>query len=230
MSRIGFKQYGNVRLGPERALVKQSAVWLRQSLPSSYGWLGFDVPVGSGVPDIAFVSYSKSFENRFRPEAVDADLLAFIRSSGETALESMVSRFRNSVPEEIESRLSKLAYAGLISSDNGRYTLGSWWGQNEIKLVTIEAKVSHWKKAVAQAHRNRLFSTHTFVALPENVAERVKNEPEWRAFAIGLLSIHPDGDVECLLPGEQFVPSLWSYYYSVILDVVRFPKGMGHAI
>jgi hypothetical protein len=59
-------------------------------------------------------------------------------------------------------------------------------------LVAIEAKVSDWKRGIAQAALNRFFADHSYVAVPSaRVAEGVIAEA--RRHGVGVLGVDDDG-------------------------------------
>jgi len=58
-------------------------------------------------------------------------------------------------------------------------------------LVSIEAKLSKWKKALNQAFRNTSFSHYSYVLLPKKIADRVKKySNEFTRRSVGLCSFH----------------------------------------
>jgi hypothetical protein len=59
------------------------------------------------------------------------------------------------------------------------------------ELVSIEAKLSKWTKALNQAFRNTAFSHYSYVLLPKKIADRVKiYSDEFKRRSVGLCSFH----------------------------------------
>jgi hypothetical protein len=89
------------------------------------------------------------------------------------------------------------------------------------EIVTIEVKVSNWQRAIDQARRNRLFAHRAFVALPRDVAERVKTQRTFVDYGIGLLAVHQAGNVTMMRRSRRSNPSVWTYYYHLATLVAR---------
>lgn len=61
-------------------------------------------------------------------------------------------------------------------------------------LVTFEAKLSRWRKALNQAYRNSSFSHYSYVILPENtIINASSNIAEFSRRGVGLCSIGASG-------------------------------------
>lgn len=229
MSRLQHKQCGPTRLGPERSIVRHASRWLLDALPTPAAWTGFDVPIGSGSPDVLVIAASGPFDQRFRAHPLDSSLLAFLRSRRATCLDAITGHFAPLSEPVIASRIQCLARHGLLQGVEEAVCLTTFWHSVQ-EIVTIEAKVSDWKAAFRQADRNRLFATRSFVALPESVAQRVSRLPLVRKSSVGLLSVDEDGEVECLRAGSRNSPVIWGYYYAAVLNGVRYPRGWTNAL
>ena len=60
-------------------------------------------------------------------------------------------------------------------------------------IAAVEAKLHDWKKAIQQAHRDKLFADRVYVALPKKFsAAAVSNISEFRNAAVGLIIIEND--------------------------------------
>ena len=109
----------------------------------------------------------------------------------------------------------------IIFSKSKRFFLCPLWSKILPEIVTIEAKVTDWQKAINQANRNRIFAHRSFIALPKNVAERIKKEPSLKRFGLGLLSVDEDNNVSVLQKGRRSNPCVWSYYYQLAFLVAN---------
>lgn len=60
-------------------------------------------------------------------------------------------------------------------------------------VIAVEAKLRDWRRAIHQAHRNKLFADRTYVALPAQFASSaIRNLSEFRTAAIGLIVLDED--------------------------------------
>lgn len=63
-------------------------------------------------------------------------------------------------------------------------------------LAAIEGKIKNWKRALTQAHRNRLFTSQTFVALDAKYSKpALENINVFRRSRVGLAIVFSDGEV-----------------------------------
>jgi hypothetical protein len=114
--------------------------------------------------------------------------------------------------------------------DHGNYALSEDWRAVLPEIVTIEVKVGDWRRAVAQAARNRIFAHRSFVALPDQVARRVKTETIFRELGIGLLSVASDNEVRVVRRARRATPKVWFYYYSLAFMAAEHLNGEGRGV
>jgi hypothetical protein len=123
------------------------------------------------------------------------------------------------------THLEKLTDLEILSSTMNSFSLVSRWRNVLSEIVCVEAKVNNWKIAIHQATRNLIFANRSFVALPENIAYRIKDETEFRKYGIGLLSVQKDNSIQVIRRARSTSPKVWFYYYNVArhlaLDVNR---------
>jgi hypothetical protein len=57
-------------------------------------------------------------------------------------------------------------------------------------IIAIEAKLHDWRRALQQAHRNKLFADRVYVALPaQHASPALSNLAEFRRSSIGLIVV-----------------------------------------
>ena len=96
---------------------------------------------------------------------------------------------------KLSASLTALINAKVVSESPEGFSLEPAWRTILPEVVSIEAKVSNWRKAVSQAARNQLFSHRSFVALPTNVATRASTDEHVAREGIGVLAVAQDGSV-----------------------------------
>jgi len=70
------------------------------------------------------------------------------------------------------------------------YATAPWVINDPIELVAIEAKITRWREALAQAHRYRAFADRTYVALPSEIIDRTEAIGECaHRMGIGLIAV-----------------------------------------
>jgi len=185
--------------------------------------------IGAGMPDLVFVTCEPNVFAISNLDMPTARVLAYLRAVGRAKLDTIADRTGGS-PTSVRHRLDSLVDAQAISAESGLYALAHPWRNILPEIVTIEAKVRNWQKAVDQASRNRIFSHRSFVALPEDIAERVKNEERIVTNGVGLLSITKDSHVDILRKPRRQSPRVWTYYYQLALLVATNFEEMQSAI
>lgn len=71
-------------------------------------------------------------------------------------------------------------------------------------VVAFEAKLASWRKALAQAFRNRCFAHRSYVVLPANTAYRaLRFEPEFRRRGVGIFMVSESGLVELIQSASE---------------------------
>lgn len=92
----------------------------------------------------------------------------------------------------------------------GRTDLVALSGDGEV--LAFEAKLTRWRDALDQAHRNRCFAHRAYVVVPGPVGERaLAHEVEFRRRKVGLCVVSSSDDVTILIepdPGEPWQPWL----------------------
>lgn len=212
--------------GPEAAIEDAVAC----SVPNLFAasdlgcWMAGSLPVGAGMPDLAVVG--------FRPEVLalsdldswGANLLGYLRAVGRARLDTIAHRMRKS-PSFIEVIVEELCEAQAIADYGKVFGLIDPWADILPEIVTVEAKVSDWRRAVTQASRNRVFSHRAFVALPDTVARRVQTKPIFGQLGIGIVAVSDHGEAQILRRSRAHRPRIWSYYYDIAFAVAAHSTG-----
>jgi hypothetical protein len=109
----------------------------------------------------------------------------------------------------------------VLSVSDKAFVLPPKWKEILPEIVAVEVKVSDWHRAIEQAARNRIFANRSFVALPEQVALRVRAEPLFRQLGLGLISVIEGGAVRVLRKARRRQPMVWNYYYKLAVVLAR---------
>lgn len=204
-----------LKVGPEAVLQASVEKNIAKLLPiAEFSWTGSTVPIGAGVPDLLRASV--------RPEAVsiaDADsisiaILGYLRAARRARGETIAQRLGLNEKATL-NKLDTLRGQGVIEEFQQNFSLALPWRSILGDVSAVEVKVSDWKKAVAQAARNRIFAHRSFVALPEDVAKRVKDQVAFSSLGLGLISIDDNGMTRIIKRARKSSPKAWAYYYTV---------------
>lgn len=211
--------------GPEMHLIEQ----LINNISSIFGNdYSYEVLVEAyaeiGIPDLIVVVYDKEFlkntwdENRCNLNIIDIKILHHIWTVGNKGINfneivNILGYDRNVINKVI----NKLCKADLTICKNNRLVIAN--PENAFfvkKIITIEAKISNYKKAFEQAFININYSSHSYVLMPyENINQKVKsNLPK----TIGLLGQKDNSTVLTKKAKEEKIPS--SYFSWVINEYI----------
>jgi hypothetical protein len=224
-------QYRPLRAGPEATLQRAVEGRLLSLFPQENRifWTAGSVPLGAGRPDIVLTTCEPQIMALTDVDVTLHAMLAYLRVVGRARSETISARLGKSL-RAVERNLSSLVEANIVIVDRGSYTLSEDWRAVLPEIVTIEVKVGDWRRALAQAARNRIFAHRSFVALPEQAAERVKTETIFRELGIGLLKVDPDGDVRVVRRARRAMPKVWSYYYSLAFMAAEHLNGESRGV
>jgi hypothetical protein len=209
-------QYGHLRAGPEAALQRCVESSLHSLFPQRdrLVWTAGSVPLGAGRPDIVLTACAPQIVALTDVDLKEHALLAYLRAVGRARPDTISARLGRSL-KAVKRSLSSLVEANIIIFDRGNYALSDGWRSILPEIITIEVKVDDWRRALAQASRNRIFAHRSFIALPEKTAERIKPQGVFRGLGIGILAVGSEGDVRVVRRARRAMPKVWSYYYSL---------------
>lgn len=131
-----------------------------------------------------------------------------VESHKSTSLKRLVDVCSQAIPPDvIETELAKLISDHfVVSNSRGRLQKKNGWLPLQERLVAIELKLSRIEEAMAQALNNLGFADESYVALPTEVARRVKLKcSKWSRYfdsGVGLLGISSK-KCEVITPSRQ---------------------------
>lgn len=224
---MGVTYFRKRRDGPE-AHLEDAVVGSRTSLVASRDlpyWIAGSLPIGAGFPDLALVGFRDEVARFSDVSAWSVNVVAYLRVVGRASVNTISDRMGRSITY-IESLLGDLLDAEIVCRNDGIFGLAAPWRDILPEVVTVEAKVSHWRRAVAQAARNRLFSHRVFVALPESLAHKVRAEPIFLQLGVGIVSVSDVGEVRIMRRARSHVPRVWNYYYEVAFALADHHRSM----
>lgn len=148
-------QYGSLRQGPEAPLQHAVEVQLLDLFPQQdrLVWRAGSAPVGAGKPDIILAGCAPEVVALDHKDARAKALLAYLRMARKAKLATMSTRLgydTNSVRKSIEG----LVASKIVLSENDSFKLSEPWKSVLPEIITIEAKVGDWRRALNQAARN----------------------------------------------------------------------------
>ena len=212
------------RGGPEARLEDALLVEMPNLFPPRSGesqWVGGGVPIGAGLPDLVSVWYEPHVASLADLPMTDGRVLAYLRAVRQAHVTTIATRLRCS-PRSIEGALDQLLNIdAVLLNGTDVYSLSTAWRNLLPEIVTIEAKVSNWRKAVQQAARNCLFANRSFVAMPSHVARRVRREIEFSTFGVGVIAVDDSGCAKIARKAPRCRKSVWTYYYMLAFLTAR---------
>ena len=188
-------------------------------------WAAGSVPIGAGIPDIVIVTCKPQVFALAQLDMPNAHILAYLRGVNKAKLDTISERIGK--PQEVIVRsLNGLIDIDVVSNETNYYSLVPRWREILPDIVTIEVKVTNWRKAIDQAVRNRIFAHRSFIALPERLAHRVYTDEIFKQFGIGVLSVTDDNQVSIVRRARRHQPRVWAYYYHLASFVATNSDGV----
>ncbi|MEY8880520.1 hypothetical protein [Donghicola sp. XS_ASV15] len=204
-----------LKVGPEAVLQASVEKDIAKLLPlAEFSWTGSTVPVGAGVPDLLRASVRPEVISIADADSITIAILGYLRAARRARGETIAERLGLNEKTTL-NKLEKLRGQGVIEQIQKNFSLAQPWQSILGDVSAVEVKVSDWRKAVAQASRNRIFAHRSFVALPESVAKRVKDELSFSSLGLGLISIDDNGVSRVMKRARKSSPKAWAYYYTV---------------
>lgn len=130
-----------------------------------------------GIPDILIVAWDKKQKENWTPERnnlnrQDLKILHHISSFGKRGIKTdKIKKQLGFECRNIKISLKNLEVANLISKDKKTDVIRIS-NLNEVffikQIISIEAKMTNWRKAFYQARLNENFSSHSYVLLPNS--------------------------------------------------------------
>lgn len=203
------------RPGPEQKIENTTVLNMLKLLKSESNllWMGGSVSLGAGMPDIVAAIFKPQLLNLAQTTKPNISVLSYLRATGFAKKETIARKLLLS-SGVIEAQLEVFLEIGAIQKKKDAYCVQDSWKYLFSEIVSVEAKVSDWKKAANQAIRNKLFSHYSYVAFPKKVANRVKSEIIFKDNGIGILGIESDTMV-LIKNAKKSSSFIWEYYYKL---------------
>jgi hypothetical protein len=128
--------------------------------------------VGMCIPDLLVVR-SKPAEDRtpLRLSYFDCALIATALKSGTVTVADLAAS-TYSAPEQIGKRVVRLVKLGLMSQRSDRLRVPAKTVPSGAHVVAVEAKLTRWRDALAQAQDYLRFANEAYIAMPASVIGR----------------------------------------------------------
>jgi hypothetical protein len=153
------------------------------------------VAVGATIPDLVIVRQPppRPTEKRVRLSDFEAWIVAELWGRG-ALREPTLTRRLYTRSERMQLALHKLERLGLVRrTAAGGYVLTDVMNEN-VEVLAVEAKLTRWREAIAQARDYLRFSTASYVALPESVVESNRDIAHaCKQAHVGLLAVSAAG-------------------------------------
>lgn len=171
----------------------------------------FEVQSAAGIPDVVATVFDRDvIEDRAaRGFVTDAAGLAALLALSDArdacrALDArQVAAAAGLTPSYVRSRvLPGLGARGLVvMAAPGRWTAADRYRSPARTLVTVEAKLSDWRRGLGQAARHAAGADEAWLVLDGAHTQPAVSRADWfRAAGIGLAGLDPDGTLRRLLP------------------------------
>jgi hypothetical protein len=152
-----------------------------------------EVPVGSCIPDLVCVRFLEMPTPELWPHQWayrHAHVLWLLRRWKYLRLETIAARCYES-PEKIFIILKQLLKSGaVIALDTGAFSLSDEMKNLRAEVISVEAKLHHWRDALEQAKRYKQFSDRAFVVMdPNGIPTKIEAIRAFRASRIGLCTV-----------------------------------------
>ena len=166
------------------------------------------------MPDLIVASYQAFVEGLAGFGAVETNILAYLRVVSRARSDTIAKRLRLS-PKIAKHRVRTLLEAEALTDCAGSVSLTPICRDILPEVTAIEVKVDNWQRALSQALRNRTFAHRSFIALPVEVAARVRRAPALLQSGIGVIAITTDGGATVMKKAASGQPKVWTYYYKL---------------
>lgn len=218
---MSVAQFRPRREGPEAMIQDVVAEQIPELFRvGSNSWTAASLPIGAGIPDLVIASYHPKVLALANVELPDAQILAYLRAVRKARLETIAERVGETT-KKMGTRITALVDAEAIEVTSDTFTLSPVWRDILPEIVTVEVKVSNWKRAVEQAARNQIFAHRSYVALPEKLASRIKAEPIFSSLGIGLIAVTDKMEANVIKKPKRCQPTVWAYYYRLASVLAR---------
>lgn len=199
--------------GPELALEDAVANSLDPLVGKSHlpYWVVGSPRIGAGMPDLLFAEYKPQVFSLSSKDFSSTQILAYLRATNGANKSTLITQMRFS-EKKLDYFLDDLLSIDAIEDTAGYFRVTGQWLDILPTIISIEVKVTNWKKAITQASRNRIFSHQAYIAVPKNIVDRIFASHEFASSGVGLLSVEKD-TVKQESKAKSSDPIVWEYYY-----------------
>jgi hypothetical protein len=176
------------------------------------------MPVGAGAPDILLVAFDPTLPFSNGLDRHSAEILAYLRVVGSARISTLAARF-SFPPTQLEKLLIELRRNKAITIQKSTVKVSRRWRTILKSIIAVEAKASNWRRAMAQASRNQVFASKSFVAFPTSIAHNDVVLSAAREKGLGVISVGPDGTTNLVRSARRLSPRIWSYYYELAVNI-----------
>lgn len=197
----------------ESQLVAAVAPWTSKLLQASSGASTLLVPelgTDHGLADLVALALPPAWLSRRRrinvPPITQRRLASIVVAfrRGERLSEPALERRVRHSSDGFRDAIRMLEEIGALRRHRGKLGLRTVFGERPLDSVAIEVKVSDWRSGLAQSAMYGLFSHSTYLALPTQVAMRVKlSKGLLAANGIGLLGIEDTDTVRVVIRARR---------------------------
>lgn len=181
--------------------------------PDPYARLLFrrEQPVGASIPDLVYVGFlSEPREDLLPPGWTfqHAFLVWQLRRRSRLQPRTIARRvFQRS--HRVDSMLRDLERSGAIRRlPTGAVQLSQGLASVQAEIIAVEAKLTRWRDALAQARGYAQFADKTIVAMPSSgLPNDAAVHVEFKQAGVGLCGVEPDGTVDWVCPARVQKPS-----------------------
>jgi len=131
-------------------------------------------------------------------------------------------------PDRLEDEyLRPFERSGLVLRDRRSWTVGAWGEARPAQLVAVEAKLTNWREALAQADDNRSRADLSYIALPEVDAGRKRAEIRRSAMqlGVGVVELNSQGDASIVVKAKRSPAHVcrqkWQLSVRLLADALR---------
>jgi hypothetical protein len=203
----------------EQQLVRKFTISLRRlGLPSDVR-ISKEFDAGNGVADI--VLYKKAEISRHSARLVRLVPPRLLILFGERLLPEaftieQLSSKSGFTQESVRRLIGQLCRQGLAEAvSNDEYSLVEALACPMETVVSIEAKLSDWRRALRQAYRYKEYSHQSWVLLDgARAAAAIKDLAQFKKWNVGLASINNEGEIFLLHEPQTELPTSKARFWS----------------
>lgn len=175
-----------------------------------------ELTVGHSIADIVILRTNAT--TSLWPEGplsvVESAILSSLRRLGTADVELIAKEvFMNAEPVR-RSLLGRLSSWSLVQNREGEFKSSKAWVSRS-EIIAIEAKLTRWRDAIAQAEAYRRYADRAFVLLPMDVAEIAsRHRDAFTEAGVGLLA-YDDGTVVRVIPSPKVKEHTWHREFAI---------------